>query len=63
MKLVFTSMHRKHIQKQHLFNEKMIEGSSGYGWGWLDQSREIDKLWDLSSEARWKRLVQFYDQN
>ena len=44
------------------FNEKMIEGSSSYGWGWLDQSVTINKLWDLSSQARWKRFVQLYDR-
>lgn len=44
------------------FNEKMIEGSLSYGWGWLDQSVTINKLWDLSSQARWKRFVQLYDR-
>ncbi|EJW97004.1 engBF, partial [gut metagenome] len=32
------------------------------GWGWLDQSHVIDKIWDLTSNCRWKRLVQFYDR-
>ncbi len=31
-------------------------------WGWLDQSIEINKLWDLASQARLKRFVQFYDR-
>ena len=44
------------------FNENMIEGEKSYGWGWLDQSVTIDKLWDLSSQARWKRFVQLYDR-
>ncbi len=44
------------------FNENMIEGEQSYGWGWLDQSVTIDKLWDLSSQARWKRFVQLYDR-
>lgn len=34
----------------------------GNGWGWLDQSHVIDKIWDLTSNNRWKRLVQFYDR-
>lgn len=44
------------------FNDSMIEGPKSYGWGWLDQSVTIDKLWDLSSQARWKRFVQLYDR-
>ena len=44
------------------FNENMLQKPLTNGWGWLDQSHVIDKLWDLSSEARWKRLVQFYDR-
>ena len=43
------------------FNERMIKGQ-GNGWGWMDQSVIIDKLWDLGSNARWNRLVQFYDR-
>lgn len=43
------------------FNERMIKGQ-GNGWGWMDQSVVIDKLWDLGSNARWNRLVQFYDR-
>ena len=46
------------------FCEPMIgaEYGIGNGWGWLDQSKTIDKLWDLSSQARWKRFVQLYDR-
>ena len=44
------------------FNEAMLQKPFANGWGWLDQSHVIDKLWDLSSEARWKRLVQLYDR-
>lgn len=44
------------------FNEDMLQKPFGNGWGWLDQSHVIDKLWDLSSQARWKRLVQLYDR-
>ena len=48
------------------FNETMISTSSGSlngsGWGWLDQSIIINKLWDLSSNARLKRFVQLYDR-
>lgn len=44
------------------FNEDMLQKPFKNGWGWLDQSQVIDKLWDLSSEARWKRLVQLYDR-
>ena len=44
------------------FNEDMLQKPIGNGWGWLDQSHVIDKLWDLSTEARWKRLVQLYDR-
>ena len=44
------------------FNDSMISSTISNGWGWLDQSHVIDKLWDLSSEARWKRFVQFYDR-
>ena len=43
------------------FNERMVAGL-GDGWGWLDQSYVIDKLWDLGSNARWNRLVQLYDR-
>lgn len=43
------------------FNERMVQGQ-GDGWGWLDQSVVIDKLWDLGSDARWNRLVQLYDR-
>ena len=44
------------------FNEAMLQKPFTNGWGWLDQAHVIDKLWDLSSEARWKRLVQLYDR-
>lgn len=44
------------------FNEDMLAKPFSRGWGWLDQSHVIDKLWDLSSQARWKRLVQLYDR-
>ena len=47
------------------FNETMISGPTGNrngnGWGWLDQSVVINKLWDLASDARLKRFVQLYD--
>lgn len=44
------------------FNEDMLQKPFTKGWGWLDQSQVIDKTWDLSSQARWKRLVQLYDR-
>ena len=44
------------------FNEEMLQKPFSNGWGWLDQSQVIDKLWDLSSQARWKRFVQLYDR-
>lgn len=44
------------------FNESMLQKPISNGWGWLDQSHVIDKLWDLSSQARWKRFVQLYDR-
>ena len=44
------------------FNEDMLQKPIGNGWGWLDQSHVIDKLWDLSTQARWKRFVQLYDR-
>ncbi|MBQ8857912.1 MAG: discoidin domain-containing protein [Lachnospiraceae bacterium] len=48
------------------FNEAMISTSygtlNGNGWGWLDQSVVINKLWDLASDARLKRFVQLYDR-
>ena len=48
------------------FNETMVGtpsgGLQGNGWGWLDQSVVINKLWDLASDARLKRFVQLYDR-
>lgn len=44
------------------FNENMLQKPFSNGWGWLDQSHVIDKLWDLSTQARWKRFVQLYDR-
>lgn len=44
------------------FNDTMVSNGASRGWGWLDQSYVIDKLWDLGSGARYKRLVQFYDR-
>ena len=44
------------------FNDTMVSNGSGNGWGWLDQSYVIDKLWDLGSQARYKRMVQLYDR-
>ena len=48
------------------FNETMISTGAGNlngnGWGWLDQSVVINKLWDLASDARLKRFVQLYDR-
>ena len=59
-----------HINAQEAYPEaksfcpELIGGpvGTGNGWGWLDQSHVIDKHWDLASQARWKRLVQFYDR-
>lgn len=48
-------------QESKSFNERMVKGQ-GNGWGWLDQSVAIDKLWDLGSNARWNRFVQLYDR-
>lgn len=56
-----------HINAEEIYpearsmNERMVQGSIN-GWGWMDQSVKIDKLWDLSSQARWNRLVQLYDR-
>ena len=44
------------------FNDTMVSNGSANGWGWLDQSYVIDKLWDLGSQARYKRMVQLYDR-
>ena len=44
------------------FNEEMLSQPFAGGWGWLDQSFVINKLWDLASQARWKRFVQLYDR-
>ena len=44
------------------FNDTMVNNGASTGWGWLDQSFVIDKLWDLGSQARYKRLVQLYDR-
>ncbi len=48
------------------FNDSMISTAwgtiNGNGWGWLDQSVVINKLWDLASDARLKRFVQLYDR-
>ncbi len=46
------------------FSDRMLayKGWGGHGWGWLDQSHVIDKMWDLTSNNRWARMVQFYDR-
>lgn len=44
------------------FNEDMLSKPFSNGWGWIDQSHVIDKIWDLSTQARWKRFVQLYDR-
>ncbi len=44
------------------FSDTMIQANKATGWGWLDQSYAIDKLWDLSTQARWKRFVQLFDR-
>lgn len=51
------------------FNQTMVSTNgqpngpiNGNGWGWLDQAVLINKLWDLASDARLKRLVQLYDR-
>lgn len=61
-----------HVNAQEIYpeaksmNDDMITtvyGSINDGtWGWLDQSVEINKLWDLASNARLKRFVQLYDR-
>jgi endo-alpha-N-acetylgalactosaminidase len=38
------------------FNEDFIDGTNSRGWGWLDQSYTINKLKDLYSGTRAKRL-------
>lgn len=40
------------------FDEDLIEGPNSHGWGWLDQSYVIDKLYDLSSGRRAARLAE-----
>ena len=44
------------------FSDTMVNNGASQGWGWLDQSFVIDKLWDLGSQARYKRFVQLYDR-
>ena len=44
------------------FNDDMIMGPQQGGWGWLDQSRVIDKIWDLGTQARYKRFTQLFDR-
>ena len=60
-----------HVNAQEIYpearsmNETMYtreDGAIANTWGWLDQSVEINKLWDLSSNARLKRFVQLYDR-
>ena len=61
-----------HVNAQEIYpeaksmNDAMISNANGVingnGWGWLDQSVVINKLWDLSSDARLKRFVQLYDR-
>lgn len=43
-------------------NEMVGYPATSNGWGWLDQSHVIDKLWDLGTQSRWMRLVQLYDR-
>lgn len=38
------------------FNDDFIEGPGSLGWSWLDQSYVIDKIKDLASGTRAKRL-------
>ena len=38
------------------FNDDFIEDPGSLGWGWLDQSYTIDKIKDLASGTRAKRL-------
>lgn len=38
------------------FSEELINGPEAKGWGWLDQSYTIDKLKDLYTGSRAKRL-------
>ncbi|GHI00005.1 endo-alpha-N-acetylgalactosaminidase family protein [Neobacillus kokaensis] len=40
------------------FNDGFIDGPNSKGWGWLDQSYTINKLKDLYSGSRAKRLDQ-----
>lgn len=44
------------------FNDSMIMGPQQGGWGWLDQSRVINKIWDLGTQARYKRFTQLFDR-
>ena len=44
------------------FNDDMIMGPQQGGWGWLDQSRVINKIWDLGTQARYKRFAQLFDR-
>ncbi|MFD2211295.1 endo-alpha-N-acetylgalactosaminidase family protein [Virgibacillus halophilus] len=38
------------------FNDDFIDGPGSKGWGWLDQAYTIDKIKDLASGTRAKRL-------
>ncbi|CQR47234.1 Endo-alpha-N-acetylgalactosaminidase precursor [Paraliobacillus sp. PM-2] len=38
------------------FNDDLINGPNSKGWGWLDQSYTINKLYDLYSGSRAERL-------
>lgn len=50
-------------QEAASFSDTMVGAPNyGRGWGWLDQSFAIDKLWDLQTQARYKRFVQLYDR-
>lgn len=44
------------------FSDDLILGSSSTGWNWMDQAYVIDKIKDLGSGLRYKRLLQLFDQ-
>lgn len=44
------------------FSNDLVNGVNSRGWGWLDQSYNINRAYDLGSGLRYKRLLQLYDQ-
>lgn len=55
-----------HVNAQEMYTESRSYTDEltdfNWGWGWLDQSYTIDRVYDMGTKLRYKRFLQLFDR-